>query len=265
MDKKNIKLIIISILIFILIITYTWSISKNKKEEKNINVYDISTIEENKDPVIRDIYHQFNPEDDILFNIIGTGNDKNYYAYYYKDNEILQNSLDQTIKTYLTIHSFDYKNAPVDKTNNCYIVSIDNLNITYEKLFNNNTFIIDYKINNPKIEKKDNNVCIYDTTNNDYIYTLDTMFVNAAYQDNELLIYERVAFIKLNNNYLEFYSDYDMNDLIYKINRSEVELSFLNNLNIVSNVLIKYQEKFNIYTYKFEKNGEHFIFKSVNK
>ena len=265
MDKKNIKLIIISTIIFILIAIYIWSTSRNKTEDKNINIYEVSTIKDNKDPVIRDIYHQFNPEDDILFNILGSGNDKDHYAYYYKNDEVNINELDNTIKTYLTIHSYDYKNAFIDKTKNCYQVKLSDLNTTYEKLFNKNNFQIDTNINNPKIEVNNENTCIYDSNTNDYKYTLDTLLVNAAYQENELLIYERVAFIKLDNNNIEFYSDYDMKNIIYKANRSEIELSFLNNLNIVSNVLLRYQEKFDIYTYTFEKNGEYYYLKSINK
>lgn len=265
MDKKNIKLIISSSIIFILIITYIWLISINKIEDKNINTYEVSNIKDSNDPIIRDIYHQFNPEEDILFNLIGSGKDNNYYAYYYKNDKITFNELDNVVKTYLTIHSIDYKNAPVDLNKNCYQVKSNDLKIAYEKIFNQNNFKLDNTVNNPKLEINNEDICIYDTNTSDYNYTLDTLFVNAAYQDNELLIYERVAFIKLDDNNLEFYSDYDMKNLIYKANRSETELSFLNNLNIVSNVLIRYQEKFNIYKYTFEKNNEHYYFKSINK
>ena len=242
-----------------------WLISKNKVEEKNINLYEVSNINDSNDPVIRDIYHQFNPEDDILFNLIGSGIDKDYYAYYYKNDKITYNDLDNIIKTYLTIHSYDYKNSKINKSKNCYEIKVEDLNITYEKIFNNSNFKIDNGLNNPKIDINNENICIYDSQNNTYNYTLDTLFINAAYQDDELLIYERVAFIKINDNNIEFYSDYAMNNLIYKANLSEINTSFLNNTNIVSNVLMKYQEKFDIYTYTFEKNDEHFIFKSINK
>ncbi len=265
MDKKNIKLIIISTIIFILITTCIWLVSKNKVEDKNINVYEVSNINDNKDPVIRDIYHQFNPEDDILFNLIGSGNDINHYAYYYKNDKITKEQLDNTIKTFLTIHSFDYKNAPIDKVKNCYQVKISDLNITYEKLFNKTNFQIDKQITNPQLEINNNTVCIHDYNAIDYNYVLDTLYINATYQENELLIYERVAFIKLEDSNIEFYSDYDMKNLIYKANRSEIELSFLNNLNIVSNVLVRYQEKFDIYTYTFEKNNGNYYFKSISK
>ena len=265
MDKKDIKLIIISSIIFILIITYMWLLSQNKVEEKNINLYEVSNINDSDDPQIRDVYHQYNPEDNILFNLIGSGIDNNYYAYYYKKDKTTYQELDNTIKTYLTIHSYDYKNSPINQSKNCYEVKIEDINITYEKLFNNNNFIIDNSINNPKIDINNENICIYEETTNSYNYTLDTLFVNAAYQDNELLIYEHVAFIKINNNDIEFYSDYEMKNLIYKAKRNELDTSFLNNTNIVSNILMKYQEKFNIYTYTFEKKGEHFIFKSINK
>ncbi|MBR3162421.1 MAG: hypothetical protein IKF19_06805 [Bacilli bacterium] len=265
MDKKNTKLIITSIIIFIIIIICLWLISKNRIEEKNINLYDVSNINDHDNPIIRDTYHQFNPEDDILFNILGSGNNKEFYAYYYKNDKVTSEELNEIIKTYLTIHSFDYKNSLVDTNKNCYQVKINDLNITYEKLFDDNKFKVSNSLNNPKIEINNDNVCIYDTITNNYIYTLDTLFVNAAFQDDELLIYERVAFIKIDENNLEFYSDYDMNNLIYKINKSDIDANFLNNPNVVSNILIKYQEKFNIYIYTFEKNNTHYVFKSVNK
>ncbi|MEE3343333.1 MAG: hypothetical protein VZS44_04500 [Bacilli bacterium] len=265
MDKKNIKLTIATIITIIIIFIATWLVSNKKVEEKDINVFETRQIADNNDPVIRDIYHQFNPEEDILFYLLGSGKDKKYYGYYYQKDKVSFNELDDVVKTYLTINSFDYKNAPVNSQKNCYQVKKEDLNITFEKLFNQSYLKIDNSIDRPKIDDDGNNICIYDNNPSDYIYTLDTSYINATYQDNQLIIYEKVAFIKLNENNLEFYSDYEMQDLIYKANRTELDLSFLNNLNITSNVLTKYQDKFNIYTYTFTKNEEHYYFESVSK
>lgn len=265
MDKKNIKLITATMIILIIVFISTWLVSNNKTEDKNINIYETSVVNDNSDPVIRDVYHQFNSEDDILFNLLGSGNNKNYYGYYYKDDKVTFKELDNVIKTYLTIHSYDYKNAPVNSEKNCYQIKKEDLNITYEKIFNKKDFKIDNSLNNPKIDEDDTNICVYDNSSNDYTYTLDTLYINATYQNDELLIYERVAFIKLDDNNIEFYSDYDMKNLIYKASRSELDLSFINNLNVVSNVIMKYQEKFDIYTYTFVKNGEHHYFDNISK
>ena len=43
------------------------------------------------------------------------------------------------------------------------------------------------------------------------------------------------------------------------------EKYLLNNLNIVSNALTKFQDKFNIYTYTFAKNSNNYYFKSITK
>ena len=266
MDKKNIKLIIVTIITFIVLVIIIWLIAQNKTTAKTIETNDISNINDSSDPIIRDIYHQFNPEDDILFNILGSGSNKETYAYYYKQDKITYESLSNEIKNYLTIHSFDYKNSSINKEKNCYEVKIKDLKATYKKIFNKDELNLTNLDFSPKVEliNKDN-VCIYDDIETNYKYTLDTMLVNAAYQDNELLIYERVAFINITNDFVEFYSDYNMENLVYKELKKDINLSFLNNLNIVSNALTKYQDKFNIYTYTFTKNNNNYYFKSITK
>ena len=267
MIKNNFKIIIVALILFVLIIIFMWLLSINIEDDKNINLYEVSNVNDSKDPVVRDIYHQFNPEDDILFNIFGSGtnNDSEYFAYYYKNGKITLNQLDNVAKTYLTIHSYDYRNSSVNVNNNCYEVSVDDLSVTYGKLFDENNLLIDNSFKNIKLDYDGKKVCIYDSVLDEYTYTLDTMFVNATYQENELLIYERVMFIKVDDVNMEFYSDYEMNDLVYKGKRSDINFSFVNNLNIVSNVLINYQDKFDIYTYTFEKKGEHYYFKNISR
>ena len=264
MNKKNIKLTIIVIIIFGLIMSYLWLLARNRVDDKNINVYEVSNINDSEDPVIRDVYHQFNSEDGILFNLLGSGADKKYYGYYYKEEKALVSNLDDVVKTYLTVHSYDYKNSKVNADKNCYEVSIKDLSVTYEKLFNNTNFNIDNTVDNIKMEIDNDKLCIYDGAASNYVYALDTMFVNGFYQDDQLLVYERVAFIKLSENEIEFYSDYEMKNLIYKAKRSDINTSFINNTNVVSNILLKYQDKFDIYTYTFEKNADHYNFVSVD-
>lgn len=264
MNKKNIKLVIIIVVIFGLIITYLWLLARNSVKDKNINIYEVSNVNDSNDPVVRDVYHQFNPEDGILFNILGSGRDKLYYGFYYKGGKFGVSDLDDVVKTYLTVHSYDYKNSSVNTNKNCYEVNINDLNITYEKLFNNNSFVINNSLDNIRMDVDMNNVCIYDGAVNNYNYALDTMFVNGFYQDDQLLIYERVAFIRILENEMEFYTDYDMKNLVYKLKKSDINTSFLNNTNIVSNILLKYQDKFNIYTYTFAKNDDYYTFVSVD-
>ena len=266
MDKKNIKLVIVTIITFIILVIIIWLLAQNKTTAKTMETNEISNINDNNDPIIRDIYHQFNPEDDILFNILGSGNDKETYAYYYKQDKMTYEYLSNEIKNYLTIHSYDYKNSSINKERNCYQVKIKDLEETYKKLFNKNEFKLTNSDYSPKVELINNDTaCIYDSINTNYKYTLDTLLVNATYQDDELIIYERVAFIKITNDFVEFYSDYNMENLIYKELKKDINLSFLNNLNIVSNALTKFQDKFNIYTYTFTKNSNNYYFKSITK
>ena len=53
--------------------------------------------------------------------------------------------------------------------------------------------------------------------------------VTPLYSSNLLYIYEKVAFIKVDGNNLEFYSDYDMKDKIYTIDSNKADISFINN------------------------------------
>lgn len=264
MIKKNIKLIIISLIILIIITIGIYLLSYSKNSTNKIDSTKVSTINDNNDPTIRDIYHQFNPEEGILFNIIGSNNSNKYYSYYYKNNKLNYKDLDDIIKTYLTIQSIDYKNYPLE--NNCYNIGIQDLNITYSKLFpDNNLNIQTLNKSNPNIELTKESICIEDNITNNYNKTIDTQFVNATYQNNQLIIYERVAFINITDNNIEFYSDYNMKNKVYSIEKTAIDLSFINNQNIVSNVLINNKNKFNIYTYTFDKNKDHYNFKSIEK
>lgn len=263
--KKYKRLIIVSIIVFVIIIgvIYLLNLPPKNKEEK-INVNDVTVVKDSKDPNIRDLYHQLNPEEGILFDLMGTDINKKYYAYYYRENELDFASFDDTLKTYLTINSVDYKTYP--KNNNCYKIKNDDLNIIYHKIFKTDK---DLSLNtisngNPRIDKGDNDICIYDRDNVTYSKTVDTYFVNAVYQGNKLIIYERVAFINIIGDNIEFYSDVDMKNKIYTLVRQNTDLDFINNSNVVSNVLLKYQQNFNIYTYTLIKDGEYYKFDSIS-
>jgi hypothetical protein len=54
-----------------------------------------------------------------------------------------------------------------------------------------------------------------------------------------------------------------MKHLVYSLYKKTGNISFLNNTNIVSNILLKNKNKFPVYKYTFEKNNDHYIFKSI--
>ena len=130
MIKKNINLIIIGIIILIIISIGIYSLSNTKTEPKKVNLTETTTFNDNEDSTIRDLYHQFNPEEGILFNIIGSNSSKDYFAYYYRKTKTEYDSLDNILKTYLTIQSMDYQNQPLDTQNNCYKISLEDLKMT---------------------------------------------------------------------------------------------------------------------------------------
>ena len=267
MIKKNINLIIIGIIILIIISIGIYSLSNTKTEPKKVNLTETATFNDNEDSTIRDLYHQFNPEEGILFNIIGSNSSKDYYAYYYRKNKTEYDSLDNILKTYLTIQSMDYQNQPLDPQNNCYKINLEDLKMTNSKLFPND---IDFEIqtlnnDNPQIDINQDSICIHDNIKNNYTQVVDTFFVNAVYQGDQLIIYERVAFINITEDDIKFYSDYNMENEVAVVDKDSIDLSFINNLNIVSNVLVNNKNKFNIYSYIFEKEDSHYKFIRVEK
>ena len=62
--KKYKRLIIVSIIVFVIIIgvIYLLNLPPKNKEEK-INVNDVTVVKDSKDPNVRDLYHQLNPEE----------------------------------------------------------------------------------------------------------------------------------------------------------------------------------------------------------
>ena len=56
-----------------------------------------------------------------------------------------------------------------------------------------------------------------------------------------------------------------MKNEVAVVDKDSIDLSFINNLNIVSNVLVNNKNKFNIYSYIFEKEDNHYKFIRVEK
>ena len=91
-------------------------------------------------------------------------------------------------------------------------------------------------------------------------------YVRICNEDDYIKIYERVAFIKLDKKNLYFYKDYSMKDLVYKLKvNDDVDTSFINDSSIVSNVLLKYQDDFDLYEYVYKKGVDTYHFESIER
>ena len=268
MDKKDyVKYGIIGIVILIIIGICIWLLSRGKIEDNKDSYDKVTTLEEIEDATVRDIYHQFNPEEGILFDIIGSNGYGDLYGYYYSKDIIKYEDLSNVLKSFLALHSYDYKNSSMYEDKECYEVDLDRLKNTYGKIFKgNDDFKFEYlEDKNPRIEVNDNIACISDNTSNDYTLVVDTYFDGLMNEDDnkKFVIREKVAFITMDDKKIYYYSDYDMKNLVYSMDKSSVDTSFIGDADMVSNVLVKYKDKFNSYNYTFVSDGEHYTFESI--
>ena len=239
----------------------------NNKNKSNINLKGVSNNYNVDNLEVMDLYYRFNPENELLFNIIGNNSNKDNYATYYKKNEFNYKDLSSDIKNIILLNDADYKSGKFDDSRKCYYMSINSFKTVYKKIFGTE----DYKINfdnivTPKVYIDKDNLCIGTRDSVDYTKVVDTYMVNAVFDKDKISIYERVAFIKISDDYLYFYKDYDMNDLVYKIKvTNKLDMSFINNHSIVSNVLLKYQDDFGLYEYTYLKGKDSYYFESIKK
>ena len=130
-----------------------------------------------------------------------------------------------------------------------------------------NSFNIDISDKySPRFYLDNGKICITkDEEGKQYSKAIDTYFVNGIDKDNEIIIYERVAFVKIGNNFIYFYGDYSMKDKVYSLDKSKADLSFIHNSKIVSNVLMQYRDKFPIYEYHYKKGESTYYLESISK
>lgn len=261
-----IKLLIISVIILIIFIVIIFMLGKGKKEEQ----LDLNKISNNyviDDSIVMNLYNRYNPERGLLFSLIGSNSNKKYYGYYYKD-DIKYDDLDDTVKNTILINDADYKTGKYDEERQCYYMNNDDFGIIYNKLFGKDDYNIIFNGGDGTLIYSDEDkICISeDMMNNEYNKVIDTYMVNAIRVDSYITIYERVAFIKKTDNYLYFYKDINMKDLVYKLKITDkVDISFINNSEIVSNVLLKYQNDFDLYEYKYVEGIDSYYFDSIIK
>ena len=247
------------LVIFILIIV----VLDNNKYDSNIKLNGVSKNYVVDDDIVMLLYNRYNPENELLFDLVGS-NRNDSYAYYYKNKKVSYNDLSSEIKNMILLNDADYKSGTYDDKRKCYYMSKDSFKVIYKKLFGHE----DYDLSKFSLNVSDdgNNLCIGIKDNNEYTKMIDTYMVNAVRDGKYINIYEKVAFIKIDNNYLYFYRDYKMKELVYKIKIDDkLDKSFINNYSVVSNVLLKYQDEFDLYEYTYVEGEDSYYLESISR
>lgn len=266
MKKKDlIKFIIIGVVILGIFILVIVLLGNNKSEDSNIKLNKTSNNYVVDDDISMNLYYRYSSESELLFNVVGSSSDKDNYAYYYRKNKVTYDDLNDTIKNTILFNDADYKSGEYDNERNCYYMTINSFKTIYKKLFGHDDYNIEFGESfNPKVYVDDKNLCIGTKENNDYTSVIDTYMVNVVKNNNYITIYERVAFIDIDDEYLYFYKDYEMKDLVYKLKLDDkLDWSFINNSQVVSNVLLKYQDEFVLYEYTYVVGEDSYYLESI--
>lgn len=230
-------------------LTYLKGVSKNLEKD---------------DSIIMELYKRFNPENELLFDLVGSETKNGYYGFYYQDDKVNYKELPDILKNYIVLQNSDYKTYSYNEEGHYYELPFIILKDVYYKIFGKNDMSFSFDVNLfPKVEVVEDDVRVYDYVALDYNSAVDTYFVNGVYQDDKIIIYERVAFVKVNDKDIEFYADYARTNLIYTLEKKGTNLGFLKDRNLVSNVLLEYQDKFPLYQYTYEKGVDSYYFKSI--
>lgn len=268
-DKKFWIILGIFVVLLIFIIA-----SFGKNDKNNIKKLDMNKTSINysvKDDTIQFLYDRYHPENGLKFFIAGSNlvsNDN--YAFYYKKDKVDYKDFPSIYKNYILLEVMNYKDHPLDEERNCYLYSLKEFENAYQKYFGSlDGFEIEVSEEfSPRFYLDEENICI---SNSDEIHigsyekAVDTYMVNAIYQGDKIIIYERVAFIKIKDDVLEFYRDFDMNNLIYSLDRDNIESVFLNSSQVVSNVLVNFQDEFPMYQYTYVKGESTYYLESIER
>lgn len=264
MDKrgKNIILVIILGIIILGIIALIFGLVFSNDKEVNLDLTKVSSNHTIDDDMIEFLYNRYQVEDGLKFLIAGSDiNDS--YAFYYRGMFKFSDFSD-IYKSYILLDLINYDNGSYDSKRGCYLYSLEEFKDSYKKYYGS---LDDFKINtderySPSIYLDSDNICISNVEEGkSYSKAVDTYFVNGIYKDNEIIIYERVAFLGVSDKRVNFYSDYEMKNKVYSLDKEDI--SFINNSKVVSNVLLEYKEKFPIYEYHYVKGDSTYYLDSI--
>ena len=192
--KDLIRYIIIGVVILIVFGLLIVLLGNNKRDDKKINLNKVSDNYSVEDAYLMSLYKRYNPERELLFSLIGSNINKNYYGYFYRDKKIEYKDLDDVVKNTILFNYADYKTGEFDEINNCYYMTKKSFGVIYSKLFGKDDYKIEYDENYVMdiLISKDN-ICISENGLKDYNKIIDTYMVNAINEDDYITIYERIA------------------------------------------------------------------------
>lgn len=264
MKKRKIYIFIIFISCLIALILFSLLYKKDEKDtlkKLDLNKTSFNFVVNDNDGMM--LYRRFQPEDGLLFDLIGSDSFKDYYAYYFKKNKT--NTLSNFVKNIVLLTDADYTKWNFNKDNNCYEITLDDYKVVYDKLFNDNNLKIDFDNEFIVANSDDNKICVEERFKTRYTKVLDTYLVNIVRLGDKIIVYERIAFIKITDKKILFYDSYKMNNQIYSLNIEKSDMSFINNSKVVSNVLLQYQDKFPLYQYTYSKGIDTYYLESIEK
>ena len=271
MKRKNIVRIIIAGIIAFIILIIVLLLFSRTKDVRLLDLYKTSWNNEAKDEMVGFLYDRYQVEDGYKFFLVGS--DMNHdiedtYGLYYREKKTTFEEFSSIYKSYILLDLMNYDTHGYDDKRSCYFYPLDEFKDAYLKYYG---VIDDFKIDtddrySPRFYLDNDKICITkDEEGKQYSQAIDTYFVNGIYKDNEIIIYERVAFVKIGDNFIDFYGDYSMKDKIYSLDKSKTDLSFIHNSKIVSNVLMQYRDKFPIYEYHYKKGKSTYYLESISK
>ena len=266
MKRKDLmKIILIGTVILSIFVLIIVLLGNNKNGNNDIKLNEVSSNYVVDDDIVMNLYYRFNPEDELLFNVVGNNSSKDNFAYYYRSDKLTYDELNDDIKNTILLNDADYESGEYDLDRKCYYMTESSFKAIYKKLFGYDDYNLVFDESfNPKVYLDSENLCIGTKENKDYTEVVDTYMVNAIRKDIYITVYERVAFINIDDDYLYFYKDYEMKDLVYKLKNSDkLDLSFINNSKIVSNVLLKYQDEFILYEYAYIEGEDSYYLESI--
>ncbi len=271
MKRKNIlRFIVAGIVSFVILIVILLGVSKNKSSNL-LNLYKTSYNHESKDETIGFLYHRYQVEDGYKFFVVGSDMNRDIddtYGLYYRGEKTTFEEFSSIYKSYILLDLMNYDTHGYDENKNCYFYPLDEFKDAYLKYYGG---IDDFKIDtderySPRFYLDGDTMCISkDDGGRQYNKVIDTYFVNGIYQDDEMIIYERVAFIQFGDKTVDFYQDYSMKKKVYSLERNKVDLSFIHDSKVVSNVLMQYRDKFPIYEYHYRKGDSTYFLEYISK
>lgn len=265
--KKNKRKIIILIGVLVLfIVLFIIIVNKKKDYIEKIDLGGVSSNYQIDDEMVTFLYERYHPENGLLFSLIGSNSQvKDYYGYYYKEDKTDFDKFPDILRNFILLNTITYNEGGYDEERRCYLYSLEEFRDLYHKNFGNlDQFKVEVYDNIvPHIYLNESSICITDEVSSNYTKVVDTYLVNADYQDDRIIIYERVSFLLLTDKDIEFYSDYKMEKKVYSLNKEDIDLSFVNNSKIVSNVLLKYEDEFPIYEYTYIKGEDTYYLESI--